>query len=168
MRTIGRPSVTLTAWPKLGVLEHGQALVVVHRDDGVDALEPVRHERRVCGYGADEIDPFAAQLLEHRVHHVDFFTAQVAAFARVRIQSKHQDARIAHAELRAQVSLDDAQHGFEASRRERGADLAQGQVGGGERHAQATSNKQHHGQLRARLLGQVFGVAGEPECRPRS
>ncbi len=85
----------------------------------------------------------------------------MAGFAGVRVEAGDRDARPGDAELALQVGVQDANHLIEQFGRDGIGHLAQGQVGGGERHAQAAAGEHHHDLAGAAVVGQVFGVAGE-------
>jgi hypothetical protein len=96
---MGRPSVMLMPWPKVAYLSTGKALVVIHREHRVGIVEQARHEQRVGRQRAVESHAFGAQRIEHRRDDVDFLAPHVPAFAGVRVEPRHQDARLRDAEL---------------------------------------------------------------------
>ena len=74
---IGNPRVTFTALPEPHVLDHRQALIVVHGDEDIDAArEELRREGRIGGNGSVQVEPFRPQLPDHGLDHVDFLAAQ--------------------------------------------------------------------------------------------
>ena len=67
-----------------------------------------------AGSGPIRSHAFAAQAFEHRDDDVDFLAAEMAAFAGMRIEAEHGDARIGDAEIRAQRGVHDAQRARQA------------------------------------------------------
>ena len=93
------------ALPEARRLQHGQSLVVIHRDDRVVVADVLGHEERVGGQRAGDAAPaVGARVGDRRRDDVDFLAAQVAAFAGVRIEPAHGDARRGDAELRLQFA----------------------------------------------------------------
>ena len=86
---------------------------MVHREHGVGALEMMRCEQGIGGQRTDQRHALGTQALQAGDDHVDLFAAQVASFARVRVQPRDQDPRVADAEISAQVAVQDAQHLFQ-------------------------------------------------------
>ena len=101
------------------VLEHRQALVVVHGEDGIEVLQVPWHEGAVRRQRADQVEPFVAQLFDDRGDRVDFLTAHVAAFTGMRIQAEHGDARLLDGKVPAQVGMQDAQGAGQSFARDR-------------------------------------------------
>jgi hypothetical protein len=94
-----------------GVLEHRQALVVVHREHGVG--RPARCAATACRPAAGRRGPCLRRAaFEHRRDDLDLLAAHVPAFAGMRVEPGHQDARPRDAELAAQVGVQDAQRAF--------------------------------------------------------
>ena len=92
-------------------------------------------------------------------HHVDFFAAEVAAFAGVGVQPGQQDARLGDGEFVPQIVVQDA-GGFEYGvAGDGGGYVFKRQVGGEQRHAQAAAGEHHHHAADAGFGGQIFGVA---------
>ena len=122
-----------------GVFENRQALVVIHRQHGIAGGMTDAREQRVGGQRADELHAFATQAIECGLDDVDFLAPEVAGFAGMRIEPGHQDVRPGDAELALQVRVQDADHRIEQRRGNGVGHLAQRQMGGGERHAQAAA-----------------------------
>ena len=101
-------------------LQHRQALVVVHRDDGIVAARDVRNEHRVGGQRAATSRPARAHACDRRRDDVDLLAAEVAAFAGVRIETAHRDARRGDAESARQLARDDGERLGDAARVDRG------------------------------------------------
>ncbi len=116
---MGRPERDIDAAAEAGVLEHRQALVVVHGQHRVAVRERVRHEQGVGRQRADELHALGAQALEHRDDDVDLLAPHVAALARVRVEAGDQDARRVQPEVVDEVGMQDAQGFFQRLRRDR-------------------------------------------------
>ena len=129
------------------------------------AASALRQERGVGRQRTDEREPGAAQPRERGLDHLDFLAAEMAAFAGMRVQAAHQDARPAHREEAPQVGVQDAQHGLEPLRRDGGGHVLQREVRRGERHAQAAADQHHDRQRGAAACGEILGVAGERHAR---
>ena len=68
-----------------------------------------------AGSGPMSAEPGAAQPRDGGLDHLDLLAAEMAAFAGVRVQAAHEDARRAHREDAPQVGVEDTQHGLEPS-----------------------------------------------------
>ena len=88
-------------------LEHGQALVVVHRDDRVEAARDPGHEHRVGGQRAGHVVARGAQRGDRRRDHVDLLAAEVPALAGVRVEPADGDARRGEREPGGELGGDD-------------------------------------------------------------
>jgi hypothetical protein len=143
------------------VLEHGQPLVVVHREHDIVVRQMARHEHRIRGQRAVHEHPRAARALDRGRDDVGVFAAEMAAFPGVRVEPARGDARARDAPEPAHVVVEDAERGVEQIGRDRIADGAQRQVGRRERDAQGAGGEQHDGMRRAGALREIFGVAGE-------
>ena len=132
---------------------------MVHRKHRVEAAQLARQERGVGRQGADQVHAFAAQCFQHRDDRVDLLAAQVAALAGVRVQAQHRDHRRGDAEIVAQRRMRGPQHPAQQRRIDRIGDLAQRQVGGGQRDPDDVVG-QHHHHLAAGMPGEQFGGAG--------
>ena len=137
VRTIGSPSVTLTAWPKPACLSTGSPWSWYMASTASTPASCSRQEQRVGRQRADELRARAAQPREHRLDHLDLLAAEVAAFAGVRVEAAHQDARrrdrrtCAAGRRRGCAARDRSARGVMAARH-----LCERQVGRRERHAQ--------------------------------
>ena len=76
---------------KADVLEHRQALVVIHRQHRVGIGEHMRGEQRVRRVGAAKANARGAQLVERRNDDVEFLAPEKAVFAGVRIEAANLD-----------------------------------------------------------------------------
>ena len=85
----------------------------------------------------------------------------MALFTRMRIQPRHQNARCGDAEFSTQIVLQNRQHLLQQSRIQGIGHRTQGQVGGGQGHAQTASGQHHYHLLGVAFGGQVFGVAAK-------
>ena len=132
----GQPQRHVHRVAEAGVLEHRQALVVVHGQHHVVVRQRARHEHGVGRQRAVDQHAGGARALDGGRDHVAVLGAEMAALAGVRIEAAHGDARPRDAPEPAHVVVEDAQRGVEQRRGDRIADRAQRQVRGGERHAQ--------------------------------
>ncbi|SCW20304.1 hypothetical protein ESCNG_90017 [Neisseria gonorrhoeae] len=82
----GQPQRDVHALPEAVVFQHGQPLVVVHRQYGIRTFEHKRLEQCVRRIRAGEVYPFAAQVFERGDNGVGFFVSEVSAFAGVGIE----------------------------------------------------------------------------------
>ncbi len=110
VRTIGRPSVTLTPEsalirPLAGSitkpmrLDRDVALVVVHRDHRVELAAERLDEHRVARHRALEAHALGPELLDHRRDHVDVLAAEQAALAGMRVERADPDPGLVDAEI---------------------------------------------------------------------
>src|SRR5574341_234764 len=82
------------------VLEHRQALIVIHGEHAGGALQALRHEKRVRRQRADRVDAGFRRLRDRGRDDVAILGAEVARFAAVRVQSRDQDARLLDADTK--------------------------------------------------------------------
>ncbi len=143
---------------KACVLEHGQSLIVIHRQDCVEVDQHLRQKCAVGGQRSTQIQSLGAQRENHRLDDLDFFTAKNAAFPCMRIQSQHRNPWLCDSELGAQCGMQNAQADGERLAADRIRDGTQGQVSGRQCHPQARAGKHHHDAC-AGLFGQQFGGA---------
>ena len=110
VRTIGRPSVTLTpesalirplfgSMTKPRVFTDDVALVVVHRDHRVELAGERLDVDRVGGHRAGDVHAVRAVALDDRRDHVDVLAAEHAALAGMRVERAHADPRPLEAEI---------------------------------------------------------------------
>ncbi len=102
-----------------------------------------------------------AQAFEHRFDDVDLLTPHVSAFSGMRIEPRHQDARLGNAKVSHESGMNNTQGFFHRLRRDRRRHLRQRQVRGDERHTQAATDQHHHHTWRRCVLCEVFGMATE-------
>jgi len=69
------------------VLEHGQALIVIHRKRAIGRGEPIRNEQCIRRQRSGEPQTFRAQFLENGPDHFDFLLPEIAALAAMRIET---------------------------------------------------------------------------------
>ena len=92
-----------------GVLEHGQALVVIHGQLCMRAGETMLCEQRIGRERSDEIHALALERFDDRRNDFDLFAAEMTIFARVGIETGDKNARIPDTELRDKVGVENAQ-----------------------------------------------------------
>ena len=146
-------------------LDRDQRLVVVHADRGVVPAARGGVEHRVGGQRSAQVHAFAAQPVQHRNDHLDFLAADLAAFARMRVQPRHGQPWRGQAELRDQRRMGDADARLEQFGRERGGHLGQRDVNGRRHHAQLVRGQHHHHLGHPGQMGEVFRMAGKGEAR---
>ncbi|MNV38102.1 hypothetical protein D3C71_1296400 [compost metagenome] len=126
--------------------------------DDVEFTAAGAHEDGVAGPGAAGVDAFGASGGNGRFDDVDVFAAELAAFARVRIQARDRHARLRDAHLPAGAVRQP--HGGELGLgRDAGDDVRQGHVDGYQQHAQFVVGQHHREVLRGGSFGQDLGVA---------
>jgi hypothetical protein len=93
----------------------------------------------------------------------------MAAFAGVRVEAAHRDARRGDAEAAAQLRVDDRERLAHGVARDRGGHVGQREVRRDQRDAQrrlvVAADEHHDHARRAGALGEELGVAGEREAR---
>jgi acetylornithine deacetylase len=92
---------------------------------------------------AAAVESVGARIGDCRENHVDFLTPEVAALARVGVESAHRDARLRDPEFRLQFAAHDEQRFGQRDSRQRAGHVLQRQMGRGQgnaqrRHARAT------------------------------
>jgi hypothetical protein len=147
--------------PEAGVLEHRQALVVVHGQHRVERRQVRGREQGIGRQRPGQVKTLRARGGKRRGDHVDLLASQVAPLAGVRIQAAHGDARPGDAEPAAQVPIQDAQRAGQAVAGQGLRHLPQRQMGGGQCHPQRAGHQQHHHLRGAGAGGQILGVAAE-------
>ena len=164
---IGRPSVTLTAWPKPACFSTGRPWSWYIASTASHAREPARQEGRVRRHRALEPQAQRAQAFERRRDHLDLLAAQVPDFAGVRIEAAARGcgAGARRSGRAGRASMMREQRARAARAVMAALTLGERQVRRRERHAQPAADQQHHGQRRPRRFGEVFGVAGERDAR---
>ena len=143
------------------VLDHRQALVVVHREHRVGALERGGRECRVRRQRAGDSDAACREGLDRRPDHVDLLAAEVAAFPGVRVEAAYEDAGGRDAERLTQAPVEHDEGPLEPFARDRARHLGERQVRGGERDAQAPGHQQHHRVYAAGFRREVLRVSLE-------
>jgi hypothetical protein len=98
---------------KTRILERGQALIVVHRENTIATCQHGRRKHRIGRQRPEQRHALCAQAFKHRDDDVDLFTPQVAPLAGVRIEAGNQDARTTDAVLFAPSRMQDAQRFFD-------------------------------------------------------
>src|SRR5690554_5275142 len=119
------------------VLEHRQALVVIHGQYRVGMVQILGREESVRRQGAFQQHALATQALEQWDDHIQLLAAQMATLAGMGVQPADQDAWGGQAEPGLQVPVEYAYDLFEGLVGDGIGYCAQWQVGGGQGHAQA-------------------------------
>ncbi len=121
----------------------GQPLIVVHGDNRVVLAGQMLVKNGIGGDGTGDIPPAAAATGQRGGNHALFFVAERAAVTGMGIESANADAsaREAHPRQRAGEHLNGLNDDL---LREGGGHVAQGQMPGGENHADFLAKK-HHG-----------------------
>ena len=151
VRTIGRPSVTLTPRAEARVLEHRQALVVVHGEHAVGALAGARGLNSVsAGSGPLGVDAGGARFGERRRDRRRSPRGRGGRIRRVRIEARDEDARARDAEALLQVGVEDAERlPSRPSRVIASGTSRKRKMRRRERDAQAAADQHHHDVRRA-------------------
>ncbi len=152
------------ALAEAGMLEHRQALIVVHRKHAIALRQFLRSKQRVGRQRRADIEAFGAQPVQYRNHDFDFLASQMAAFASVRVQSCYQDARLCNAEAALQIAPEDVQHVFQQWCGDCGRYIFQREVCGGQRYAHPCPDKHHDDMIGTGLRSEKFGVPGERDA----
>src|SRR5439155_17825616 len=95
------------------VLEHGQALIVIHRKRAIGPGEPIRNEQRIRWQRSGEPQAFRAQFIEDGPDHFDLLSPEVAALAAMRIETGDQDPRRGDSEAADKLRVQDPDGVFE-------------------------------------------------------
>jgi len=138
-------SIHVDGLAKAHVLQHRQALVVIHGQHGVRLLQPRRGKQCIGWQRSAQAHAVFAQRFQRRRYHADFLVAQVAIFSRMRVQTGDQNMRIAQAEPSPQTCVQDGQRALQTFGRDGVGYGAQRQVRGRQRYAQP-GRGQHHEQ----------------------
>ena len=146
------------------VLEHGQPLIVIHRQHRVCVGQVFGRKQRIRWQRPQQVNAFGAQLFQDRFDDVPFFGAQMAAFARMGIQTADQNGGARNAEAGPQVAIENADDAAQQRRGDGSSHLRQGQVRGGQRHAQTFGGQHHHCKVHLTFLRQKFGVSGKRDA----
>src|SRR5208283_5874361 len=107
----GQAECDVDAVAEARVLEHWQALIVVHRQHAVKRAQPLWDESRVGRDGADKIESGVAQRRDNRLDDVDLFAPEIAAFTGMRVQATDGDARLRNTELGCEVGGNNTEGG---------------------------------------------------------
>ena len=81
------------------VFEHRQALIVIHGDDCIDALQRLFSERRVCRQRALNQMAKALKPGNNRRNDVNFLSTKVPIFASMGVESTDADAWLGNAKV---------------------------------------------------------------------
>jgi len=148
-----QPTVTLTPdspvqrfaaslYVKPTVLDRDVALVVIHGDDDIKFAAARTREQGVGGQRTDHAQALGARGLDGGHDRRLLLVAEEPVLARVRVQSRHRDARVATAEAEASSRA----RAGSSSARARASPIrhaAQRHVRGDVDHAQLSAHQQH-------------------------
>ena len=148
-------------------LEGREALVVVHRQRGVEILEMIEAEVAVGGEGTEGEDALVGGLLDGGDDDVLLLGAEQAAVAAVRVEAQHGDARLVHHEVLLEGLVDEAQLAQNALFGDLRGHVLEGNVARDDGEAQAVADHEHQGIGGAEGVLDVFGVAREAEALER-
>ncbi len=165
MRTIGSPSVTFTAWPKLCALSTGSPWSWYIASTASKAARCCGTNTVSAGSGPSSSSPAGARLPDRRPDDPQLLVAEVARLAGVRVQAADRDARLLDAEAAPQVAREHQQRREQLGRVQRRTHVAQRQVRGRERDPQGPGGEQHDRSRRAGTQRDVLGVAAEGDPR---
>jgi len=143
------------------VLEHGQSLIVIHRQDAVGIGQACGVEQRVRGQRTFQAKALGTQGIEHRAQDLDLLAPEMTALAGVRVEACDENARTGDAETAHEVCMQDAQRRRQRFAGDGSRHLTQRQMRRRERHPQPVAHQHHHDTRHACALGQKLGVAGE-------
>ena len=150
VRSSGRPSVTLTVRSKPACLITGRPWSWYMASTASKPAQHLRHERGVGRQRAAGVDAGAAQPRDGRRDHVELLAPEMAAFAGVRVEAAHRQARRGDAEAARELARQDGGGLAQRVDGQRGAHVLERQVRGGECDAQLVGDEQHHGTRRRR------------------
>ncbi len=146
------------------VLEHGQTLVVVHRQYRVLVTGGLC-ERGVRRQRAAHVLALSSELRHDRCDDLRIFGAQVSVFSGMRIQPADDDLGCSNTETMPQVVQKNAEDVAQPAGRYRVRHIAQRQVSGSECNAQLAGSQQHYRQRRVTALREKLGVPAERNSR---
>src|SRR5258706_587968 len=88
------------------ILEHGQALVVIHREHAIRALQPLRHEERIGGKRAACLDAEGNCFPHRGGDDRRVLGAKMPGFAAVGVEASDQDPRSLYLETLLQIAIE--------------------------------------------------------------
>jgi hypothetical protein len=139
---------------EITVLQHRQALIVIHGEDRVHVRELRRDEGGVRGYRAAQAHPPCRQIPDHRFDHLDFLAPQMPGFAGMRVQAADQNTRVGDAEFVAQIAVQHLEHRDQPLARDRARHRRERKMNRGQCHTQTGAGEHHHRLCRAALRGE--------------
>ena len=81
------------------VFEHGQALIVIHGDNSIDALQRLSGKSRVGGQWALNKMAAALEIFDNGRNDVNFLPTEITGLASMRVQTTDADARLGNAKV---------------------------------------------------------------------
>ena len=152
---IGRPSVTLTAAPNPAYLSTGKPW------SWYIASTASRCPPAAQVHGVAPLAVVNGELGNDRSDHGTIFSAEVAIFARVRIQAADNDFRFDNTEASPQVVQQNSDNVAQTFLRYRIRHIPEWQMRGRECDAEISCKQQHDGQRRTTDIGDEFRMTGE-------
>ena len=143
------------------VLEHRQALIVIHGQYRIGVFKICRGKHAVGRQRANQIHSLRAQPVQYRNDDVDFLAAKVAILTGMRIETTNNDARVLDAELVGQLRVQDAGYTFHPLGGNRICYRTQRQMSGYQANAQTVGSQHHDDLIRTGQLLQKLGMAGK-------
>ncbi len=134
---------------------------MVHRHGRVTLRELLWCVEGVCRQRSGDINARSPQAHECWDNVANLFVAEVAAFASVGVQARHQDAWVIDSELACQACREDSNGLVYCGFGDGVCNGAQGQVGGHQGDLEAGARKHHHHPLHSGRGGEKFRVASK-------
>jgi len=160
----GQAKGDIHRFAKACIFEYRQALVVVHGQYGIGLLQALAGKKGVGWERADQVQALCAQRVKHRFDDFDFLAAKMTTFAGMGVESGDENTRCGHAEACAQVVVENTADALQGWCGDRIGHGAQGQVRGGERHAQCTCG-QHHHRMSSAEFSEELGMSAKRNAR---
>ena len=138
---------------------------MIHGQRGVIGLARARGKQRIGGVGTADRQALRAQCRDRGFDDPRLLVAEPAAFARMRIEPAHCQARRGDPEIAAQRGVDDARAALDQVLRQQRGNLGQRAMHGQRHRAQARSGEHHHRVVGVPVAGggEEFGLAGKVE-----
>ena len=159
-----KPEGHVDAVAEARVLQHGEPLIVVHRDHAIEFARFSGNEDRIGRKRTGHGYALLTKRYQRRGDDLDFLPPEISVLAGMRIEAAHSDARLGDTELGGELVGDNAHRSCHQCFGDRRRNRGERQVGGRQCYAQRTGRggpDQHHDHRGAGALGQELGVAAE-------